>query len=147
MVKTAIPLAALAMAASWVEDIIAHPDMALTVDEAVEAAHAADIIGSAGGLQKRGRDAAACVDYVARVGALGYNCGIPPDDYNAPICCIGGAQIVALQSINDANWVNCNDVVRTAGLIFDNCWRADDRVMGIETCINSPLMEIGVLGV
>jgi len=73
MVRTAITLAAaaaLAMAASaaalpaatspttfsfaqWVEDIISHPDTALTVDEAIAGAHAASIIGSAGGLQKR----------------------------------------------------------------------------------------------
>jgi hypothetical protein len=73
MVKTAIPLAAaaaLAMAASvaalpaatspttfsfaqWVEDIISHPDTALTVDEAIAEAEAASIVGSAGGLQKR----------------------------------------------------------------------------------------------
>lgn len=76
MVKLAIPLAALAMAASvaaapapaeaspavsgttfsfeaWVEDIIAHPDTALTVDEALAAAEAADVVGSAGGLTKR----------------------------------------------------------------------------------------------
>jgi hypothetical protein len=39
--------------AQWVEDIIAHPDTALTVDEAVAAAHAASVVGSAGGLQKR----------------------------------------------------------------------------------------------
>jgi hypothetical protein len=73
MVKTAIPLAAaaaLAMVASvaalpaatspttfsfaqWVEDIISHPDTALTVDEAIAEAEAASIVGSAGGLQKR----------------------------------------------------------------------------------------------
>jgi membrane-bound lytic murein transglycosylase B len=76
MVKLALPLAALAMAASvaaapapgeasaavsgttfsfeaWVEDIIAHPDTALTVDEALAAAEAADVVGSAGGLLKR----------------------------------------------------------------------------------------------
>lgn len=73
MVKTAITLAAasaLAMTASaaalpaatspttfsfaqWVEDIISHPDTALTVDEAIAGAHAANIVGSAGGLQKR----------------------------------------------------------------------------------------------
>lgn len=76
MVKLALPLAALATAASvaavpapaetspaisgttfsfeaWVEDIIAHPDTALTVDEAIAAAEAAEVVGSAGGLQKR----------------------------------------------------------------------------------------------
>jgi hypothetical protein len=70
MVKLALPLAALAMVASvaaapaptsrstfsfeqWVEDIIANPDTALTVDEAMEVAQAAEVVGSAGGLDKR----------------------------------------------------------------------------------------------
>jgi len=76
MVKLALPLIALVAAASaaavpattttatttsgttfsfsqWVEDIIANPDTALTPDEAVEAAQAADVVGSAGGLEKR----------------------------------------------------------------------------------------------
>jgi hypothetical protein len=72
MVKLALPLAALAMVASvaaapaptsgntfsfeqWVEDIIASPDTALTVDEAMAAAAAAEVVGSAGGLEKRSR--------------------------------------------------------------------------------------------
>jgi hypothetical protein len=70
MVKLALTLAALAMVASvaaapaptsgntfsfeqWVEDIIANPDTALTVDEAMAAAAAAEVVGSAGGLKKR----------------------------------------------------------------------------------------------
>lgn len=76
MVKFTLPFVALAMAASvaaapapaeastavsgatfsfeaWVEDIIAHPDTALTVDEAIAAAEAAETVGSAGGLTKR----------------------------------------------------------------------------------------------
>lgn len=70
MVKFALPLAALAIAASvaaapagtsgttfsfeqWVEDIIANPDTALTPDEAIAAAEEAAVVGSAGGLQKR----------------------------------------------------------------------------------------------
>ncbi len=72
MVKFALPFIALALTASmsvtaaptstsgttfsfeqWVEDIIANPDTALTVDEALAAAQAADVVGSAGGLQKR----------------------------------------------------------------------------------------------
>jgi hypothetical protein len=39
--------------ASWVEDVIANPDHALSPDEAIEAAQAAEVVGSAGGLQKR----------------------------------------------------------------------------------------------
>jgi hypothetical protein len=67
MVQLTLPLVVLAMTAAsvaaapaatfsfenWVEDIIANPDTALTVDEAIAAASAADVIGSAGGLQKR----------------------------------------------------------------------------------------------
>jgi hypothetical protein len=71
MVKFALPLIALAMAGSvaaapapatsaitfsfekWVDDLIANPDTALSVDEAIAAAQAAEVVGSAGGLQKR----------------------------------------------------------------------------------------------
>jgi hypothetical protein len=67
MVQLTLPLVALAMTVAsvaaapaatfsfegWVEDIIANPDTALTVDEALAAARAADVVGSAGGLQKR----------------------------------------------------------------------------------------------
>jgi hypothetical protein len=67
MVKFALPLAALAMAASvaaapapattsantfsfeaWVEDIIANPDTALSVEEALAAAEHAEVVGAAG---------------------------------------------------------------------------------------------------
>ena len=30
-----------------------------------------------------------------------------------------------------------NDIARTAGIIFDNCWRSDDTVMGSEICITN----------
>jgi len=39
--------------AKWVEDIIPNPDTASTVDEAIAAANAANVTGSAGGLQAR----------------------------------------------------------------------------------------------
>ncbi len=73
MVKFTLPLVVLAMAASmavaapagtsattfsfekWVEDIIANPETALTVDEAIAASRTAEVVGSAGGLQKRVR--------------------------------------------------------------------------------------------
>lgn len=42
----------------WVDDIIANPDTALTPEEAVAAANAADVVASAGGLVKR----ASCPD-------------------------------------------------------------------------------------
>lgn len=70
MVKLTLPLAVLAMASvvaaapsqqspkvfsfqAWVEDIIANPNTALTVDEAIAAAQTADVVGSAGGLRRR----------------------------------------------------------------------------------------------
>ncbi len=71
MVKFTLPLVALAMTAAsvaaapaatsattfsfeqWVEDIIANPDTALTVDEAIAAARTSEVVGLAGGLQKR----------------------------------------------------------------------------------------------
>ncbi|KAH6843299.1 hypothetical protein B0I37DRAFT_437514 [Chaetomium sp. MPI-CAGE-AT-0009] len=177
MVKIAVPLAALAMAASvaalpaatspttfsfaqWVEDIIANPDKALTADQAIEAAQAAERVGSAGGLQKRadcdhnagfwpranGRDAAACVEQLARWGAEGRTCGVPAGDSHNEMIIIRNAKIVGLDSTFNTPWVNCNDVARTAGLIFDSCWRADDTVMGQERCINSPVMYIAILG-
>lgn len=39
--------------AQWVEDIIANPETALSPEEAVAAANAADVVTSAGGLTKR----------------------------------------------------------------------------------------------
>ncbi|KAK4099169.1 hypothetical protein N658DRAFT_174926 [Parathielavia hyrcaniae] len=175
MVRTAIPLAALAMVASvaalpaatsgttfsfaqWVEDIIANPDTALTVDEAVAAANVAATVGTAGGLHKRvpncdkavwrpapARDAAACVDHIARAGGLGWICGMTSTEYSVEFCRNGGARIAGSRSVQLPNPVNCNDVARTAGLIFDHCWRADDTIVGSEMCINSPLMQIGIL--
>lgn len=77
MVKFTLPLVALAMAATsvvagttfsfekWVEDIIANPDTALTVDEALAAAREADVVGSVS-LHKR------------------VNC--ERDDKRAPVC-------------------------------------------------------------
>ncbi|KAK4118057.1 hypothetical protein N657DRAFT_442809 [Parathielavia appendiculata] len=174
MVKTAITLAALALAASvaalpaatspttfsfaqWVEDIIANPDTALTVDEAIAAANEAAIGGSAGGLQRRvwcdqdwprapGRDAAACVDYLARIGRDGVTCAIPSNRFDIQMCRIGGAQIAASRSTQLPQPVNCNDVARTAGLIFDSCWRADDTIIGSEICIADRRMQINILG-
>lgn len=72
MVNFAFPLFVLGMAASvatapapgtstgtvfsfaaWADDIFANPDTALTPEEAVASAEAADVVGSAGGLTKR----------------------------------------------------------------------------------------------
>ncbi|KAG7294522.1 hypothetical protein NEMBOFW57_004597 [Staphylotrichum longicolle] len=110
MVKLALPLAALAMAASvaavpapaetspavsgttfsfeaWVEDIIAHPDTALTVDEAIAAAEAAEA-----------RDATSCVNDLARKGGNGVQCAIAKDKYDIQMCGIGNAKIIGIKN-------------------------------------------------
>ncbi|KAK4153396.1 hypothetical protein C8A00DRAFT_15371 [Chaetomidium leptoderma] len=178
MVKFALPLVALAMTASvaaapaetsgttfsferWVEDIIANPDTALTVDEAVAAANAADVVGSAGGLQKRircdqesigwkrapGRDAAACVDYLARQGQNGVQCGIGPERSDIQFCRSGRAEIVGSKGASGLQTANCNDVARTAGVIFDNCWRSDDTIVGSEICLTNRWMQVNIAGI
>ncbi|KAK4149512.1 hypothetical protein C8A00DRAFT_18801 [Chaetomidium leptoderma] len=182
MVKFALPLVALAMSASvaaapsepskttgfsfeqWIEDIIANPHTALTVDEAIAAAQAADVVGSTDGLQKRylqcntagwkrapGRDAAACADDLARKGNNGVNCVIPSNTGLIEMCRIGGAQVHAAKPTRVVNLpvpqsANCNDVARTIGQIFDNCWRSDDTVLGDATCITNDNMDIWLDG-
>jgi hypothetical protein len=163
MVKLALPLLALATAVSavavraptsattfsfsqWVEDLIAHPDTALTPEEAIAAAQAAIVVGSAGGLEKRdpncesggftgnhayvcrppaaaryismgamltrvgfvqAPDAVGCVNYLAKLGQLGYDCVIEDDQYAKTMCIIASAKIVGSKSIKSrqaANW-------------------------------------------
>ena len=70
MVNVSLPLLALAMAATaatlpavtsattfsfsqWVEDLIAHPETALSPEEAVAAANAATVVATSAGLIKR----------------------------------------------------------------------------------------------
>ncbi|KAL2146835.1 hypothetical protein VTI28DRAFT_2316 [Corynascus sepedonium] len=105
--------------AKWVEDIIPNPDTASTVDEAIAAANAANVTGSAGGLQARapycdprwdaanGRDAAACVDDLATKSRSGQNCIIGRNQYNIEFCRIGAAKIVGSKAASNeqsANW-------------------------------------------
>ncbi|KAL2147540.1 hypothetical protein VTI28DRAFT_8795 [Corynascus sepedonium] len=179
MVKLVFPLVALAISTSgvaaapaertskstfsfeqWVEDIIVNPDTALTVDQAVAAAHAADVVGSTGGLRARaicdqeqigwkrapGRDAVACVDYLARKGQNGESCRIGANEFSITMCSIGRAQIVGSKSDSARQSANCNDVARTAGKVFDSCWRADDTVVGSEICLTNRKMQINVVG-
>ncbi|KAH0425178.1 hypothetical protein CcaCcLH18_11112 [Colletotrichum camelliae] len=142
--------------AQWVEDIIANPDTALSPEEAVAAANAADIVTSAGGPIKRAwcqehfrdapaGDAAACLDDLARKGAQGVQCGLSTSEIQ--MCRIGGAQLVATKVGSISLSVNCNDVARTGGLIFDSCWRADNTVKGTELCITNSGMYIHLTGV
>ncbi|KAL2261040.1 hypothetical protein VTK26DRAFT_4776 [Humicola hyalothermophila] len=174
MVKLALPLAALAMAATvaaapapgtsgttfsfqqWVEDLIANPETALSADEAIEAAKAADVVGSAGGLQKRvwcdntdiranGRDAARCVEYLARIGQQGSTCLVRSS--TTEMCRDGNARIVGSKAVSSDQSANCNDIARTAGIIFDNCWRADDTINGAEICITNRNIQVNIAGV
>ncbi|KAL2151402.1 hypothetical protein VTH82DRAFT_6500 [Thermothelomyces myriococcoides] len=145
----------------WVEDIIANPDTAMSVDEAIEAAKAAAVVKRAGGLLARddqvlcekpgwpranGRDAAACVDYLARKGMEGTDCVIGEGEYAIQMCHLGNAQISGSKSDRSRQSANCNDVARTAGLIFDTCWRADDTIVGSRLCITNNQMQVNILG-
>ncbi|KAL2148932.1 hypothetical protein VTH82DRAFT_1618 [Thermothelomyces myriococcoides] len=146
----------------WVEDIIANPDTAMTVDEAIAAAEAAAVVKRAAGLLARddavnceqpgwpranGRDAAWCVDYLARLGQQGTACVIGQNQYSVEMCRHGNARIAGSKPAPAQESVNCNDVARTAGLIFDTCWRADDTIMGSRICITNNRMQINLLGI
>lgn len=39
-----------------------------------------------------------------------------------------------------------NDVARTVGKIFDQCWRADDTVLGSAYCVTNNKMRVAVRG-
>ncbi|KAH6839494.1 hypothetical protein B0I37DRAFT_358082 [Chaetomium sp. MPI-CAGE-AT-0009] len=182
MVKFALPLFALAMTGSvaaapapaeastavsgttfsfeaWVEDIIAHPDTALTVDEALAAVEAADAAGSAGGLVKRitcgpsrwpranGRDATACVNDLARKGNNGVICAIPKGKLELQMCHIRDAKVVGIKAdLNTRQAANCNAIARTVGKLFDQCWRADDTVSGSAYCVTNNKLNVAVHG-
>ncbi|KAK1656847.1 hypothetical protein BDP55DRAFT_721873 [Colletotrichum godetiae] len=123
----------------WVETIIANPDSALSVDEALEAAAksvAADLDGS---LEKRQEqflvcndgkpsawapDAVTCINYLADLNA---NCGTVTV---TAMCTAGNAQIVGSGSGAGEVSTHCNNVARTAGRIMDRCWRSDNTVQG-----------------
>ncbi|KAK4643524.1 hypothetical protein QC761_407388 [Podospora bellae-mahoneyi] len=143
--------------ARWVEDIIANPDTALSPAEAIAAANATEVVSTAGGLQKRANcqptfpdapapDAAACLNDLARKGANGQHCAMGTRVFEIEMCRIGGAQIVASRGGLAAQSVNCQDVARTGGLIFDSCFRADNTVKGSEICITNRLMQINISG-
>ncbi|KAK3296418.1 uncharacterized protein B0H64DRAFT_442734 [Chaetomium fimeti] len=182
MVKLALSLVALAMTGSvaaapapggatpavsgttfsfeaWVEDIIAHPDTALTVDEALAAAEAADAVGSAGGLVKRatcgpsrwtranGRDATACVDDLARKGNNGVMCTIPKNKLEIQMCQIRNAEVVGIKhGLAHKQGANCNAIARTVGRVFDRCWRADDTVSGSAYCVTNNNINVAIKG-
>ncbi|KAK4203894.1 hypothetical protein QBC40DRAFT_274110 [Triangularia verruculosa] len=172
MVNFAIHLTVLVLAASvaaapapatfsfaqWVEDIIANPDTALTPAEAIAAANAAEIVSSAGGLQKRANcqaafrdapapDAAACLNDLARKGGQGVACTIPSSQSDIQMCRIGRAEVVASRGKSGTLSANCNDVARTGGLIFDSCFRSDNTVKGSEICITNQWMQINIAGI
>ena len=39
-----------------------------------------------------------------------------------------------------------NDVARTAGKIFDSCWRSDDTLVGSEVCVTNNRMQVNIRG-
>ena len=47
-----------------------------------------------------------CVDYIARLGALGYDCYMEEKQYSKEMCIIGGAVIVGSKSIGPRQSVN-----------------------------------------
>ncbi|TDZ58275.1 hypothetical protein CTRI78_v005615 [Colletotrichum trifolii] len=175
MVKFTTSLVALAMAASvaaapaptsqttfsfaqWVEDIIANPDTALTPEEAIAAAQTASIVSSAGGLHKRAwcpdalrsapaGDATACLNDLARKGGQGTMCTINLNQSGVEMCRIGGAHVYSTKGENPRQSVNCNDIARTGGRIFDSCYRADNTVKGSEYCITNNQIQVNIEGI
>ncbi|ORY13955.1 hypothetical protein BCR34DRAFT_613085 [Clohesyomyces aquaticus] len=155
----AVPTASNAAAAApftfsqWIEDIIANPDgQHLSPEEAVAAKNAA--VGAespANPLLKRkpncdgfghanAKNAASCLDYLAKKGAKGTKCEVKQPTQS--FCKIGNAEIIGSVSNHYPQSVNCNDVARTGGKIFDSCWRADDTVGGAEWCINNNVIYV-----
>jgi hypothetical protein len=44
----------------------------------------------------------------------------------------------------DTRLLLSNDVARTAGIIFDNCWRSDDTISGSEICTTNQRMQVNI---
>ncbi|KAH7137919.1 hypothetical protein B0J11DRAFT_500176 [Dendryphion nanum] len=142
---------------NWIEGIIADPNgNHLTPEEAVAAARNA-ARASSRSVEKRAwcndsmrdapaGDAAACLDYLARRGADGTQCVIGNGQFFIQMCRIGRAEIVSSKSDRSAQGANCNDVARTGGLIFDTCWRADNRVKGSRLCISNRMFQVNING-
>uniref|UniRef100_L2FKS5 Uncharacterized protein n=1 Tax=Colletotrichum fructicola (strain Nara gc5) TaxID=1213859 RepID=L2FKS5_COLFN len=123
--------------ASWVEDIIANPDTALSPEQAVAALPALSPPPSG--------DAAACLNDLARKGSAGTNCVVAQSAIQ--MCRIGGAELVGTKAEAGTYTVNCNDIARTGGLIFDTCYRADNTVKGSEFCITNSNIQVNIQGV
>ncbi|PVH96344.1 hypothetical protein DM02DRAFT_617327 [Periconia macrospinosa] len=128
--------------AKWVDSIIADPKHALTPEQALAAANASI---SSGGLEKRQTfencrqlgnpakvpEAVWCINYLASQGANGQNC---PVTCTATAVCTWYQARIHTQGPSsptcDTSYINCNQVARAAGVIMDNCWRADQTVAG-----------------
>ncbi|KAK3902164.1 hypothetical protein C8A05DRAFT_15734, partial [Staphylotrichum tortipilum] len=85
----------------------------------------------------QGRDAAACVDGLARKGFSGINRVVAQPRTWVRMCQIGHAGIDGRKFTPEDQSANCNDIARTTGKIFDDCWTSDDMVAGNETCITN----------
>jgi len=90
------------------------------------------------------KDAAACVDDLARKGRNGVNCVVGENEFAIQQCRIGGVQITSTKSDSSRQSVNCNEVARTAGLIFDSCFRADNTVKGSEIISSNRKLQVNI---
>ncbi|KAH7066274.1 hypothetical protein BKA63DRAFT_524092 [Paraphoma chrysanthemicola] len=138
---------------SWVDSLASDPSNALTPSEALEQYNA----GVGNPLSKRQEfanceqkgkspakagDAVACINELAARGRAGENCNV-----NAPTisqCKIGQAQIVTVKGTpgKGPDSVNCNEIAKTAGLIMDRCFRADQTVTGQAIFANAIAVHI-----
>lgn len=67
------------------------------------------------------------------------------DELNVQMCRIGNAKVVGSKPALGRQSVNCGDVARTGGLIFDSCWRSDGTVMGSEVVAANRAMQVNIL--
>ncbi|KAF2248080.1 hypothetical protein BU26DRAFT_565496 [Trematosphaeria pertusa] len=124
----------------WVDDIMANPDTALTVDQALAAhnatIHARGLVGRQSGVncdkltRKRAKGPAAvwCINHLARRGHNGDKCSAGCSGVTN--CQHGQCEIVSQTGRCGDRKVNCNAVARTAGAVMDKCFRADQTVAG-----------------
>lgn len=90
-------------------------------------------------------DASACLADLARKGAAGTACAIGDNEFSVQMCRIGGAQVVGSKPAGERQSVNCRDVARMGGLIFDSCWRSDGTVMGSEIVAANRAVQVNIL--
>ncbi|KAF2029501.1 hypothetical protein EK21DRAFT_89742 [Setomelanomma holmii] len=129
--------------ANWVDSITTDPSTALTPEEVLEKFNggignplskrqefANCVNKSDDGEAANANDAIACINELAARGQAGQMCDVNSTQKSQ--CKKGRAQIVSVKG--DPNKgptsVNCNELARTAGVIMDHCFRADQTVTG-----------------